>query len=137
MKFIHSRVDSCCSSPQVKCISEILFSQALARAAELDDYLRAHGKPIGPLHGLPISLKDQFRVKDAETSVGYVAWLGKKETDETESFLVKRLKALGAIVYVKTNVPTSLMVSFLKVGDGGEHTCANCSNRPSRPTTTS
>lgn len=112
MKFFHSRVDLCCSSLQVNCISEVLFSQALTRAAELDDYLRAHGKPIGPLHGLPISLKDQFRVKDAETSLGYVAWLGKKETDETESFLMKRLKELGAIVYVKTNVPTSLMVGF-------------------------
>lgn len=36
---------------------------ALARAKELDDYYAKHKKPVGPLHGLPISLKDQFRVK--------------------------------------------------------------------------
>jgi amidase len=36
---------------------------ALARAKELDQHLEKTGKPVGPLHGLPISLKDQFRVK--------------------------------------------------------------------------
>jgi amidase len=36
---------------------------ALERAKELDDYLQKNGKPVGPLHGLPISLKDQFRIK--------------------------------------------------------------------------
>lgn len=36
---------------------------ALARARELDDYFAKHGKTIGPLHGLPISLKDQLRIK--------------------------------------------------------------------------
>lgn len=82
----------------------------MARAQELDEYLRVNGKPVGPLHGLPISLKDQFRVEDAETSVGYVAWLGKVETEDTESWVVKALKSMGAIVFAKTNVPTSLMV---------------------------
>jgi amidase len=36
---------------------------ALARAKELDEYLQKNGKPMGPLHGLPISLKDQCRIK--------------------------------------------------------------------------
>lgn len=36
---------------------------ALARAQYLDDYMAEHKKPIGPLHGLPISLKDQVRIK--------------------------------------------------------------------------
>ncbi|KAH7028573.1 amidase signature domain-containing protein [Macrophomina phaseolina] len=91
------------------CLSEILFAEALAQAESLDSYYRTHGKTVGPLHGLPISLKDQFRVKGAETSMGYVAWLGKVETEETESWLVKQLRSLGAVVYCKTNVPTSLM----------------------------
>ena len=47
----------------------------------------------------------------AETSLGYVGWLGKKETEESESLVVKDLKRLGAIIIAKTNVPTSLMVS--------------------------
>ncbi|GMG48298.1 unnamed protein product [Aspergillus oryzae var. brunneus] len=36
---------------------------ALAQARELDRYFETHKKPVGPLHGLPISLKDQLRVK--------------------------------------------------------------------------
>lgn len=36
---------------------------ALAQAKEYDDYLEKHKKPVGPLHGLPISLKDQLRIK--------------------------------------------------------------------------
>jgi amidase len=40
---------------------------ALARAKALDEYLEKNKKPVGPLHGLPISLKDQFRIKVGET----------------------------------------------------------------------
>lgn len=36
---------------------------ALKRAEYLDDYLAEKGETVGPLHGLPISLKDQFRIK--------------------------------------------------------------------------
>jgi len=90
-------------------LSEVFFETALQRAAELDEHFKTHGRPIGPLHGLPISLKDQFRVNGLETSVGYIGWLGKKETAESESYLVKTLRDLGAVFYVKTNVPTSLM----------------------------
>lgn len=48
---------------QTKCALEMFPDIALARAQYLDDYLAKHGKTVGPLHGLPISLKDQFRVK--------------------------------------------------------------------------
>ena len=89
-----------------------MFEAAIRRAKELDEYYRSNGHTIGPLHGLPVSLKDAFRVRDTETSLGYVAWLGKMETEQTESWLVRRLKEAGAVVYVKTNVPTSLMVSL-------------------------
>lgn len=40
---------------------------ALARAKSLDEYFAKHKKPSGPLHGLPISLKDQCRVKVSVT----------------------------------------------------------------------
>lgn len=36
---------------------------ALKRASELDEYFAKHNKTVGPLHGLPISLKDQLRIK--------------------------------------------------------------------------
>lgn len=55
---------------QTNCLSEVYFDRALTRAAELDIYLKAHGKVIGPLHGLPISLKDMFNVQGIETTIG-------------------------------------------------------------------
>ena len=88
-----------------------MFDAAISQARALDRHMDEHGTPVGPLHGLPISLKDQFRVQGVSTSVGYVAWLGTKETAASESWLVKKLREAGAVIYVKTNVPSSLMVS--------------------------
>ena len=59
--------------PQTNCLTEIFVDRALARAKEVDDFLAATGKPIGPLHGLPISLKDQFTLKGLETIMGRVS----------------------------------------------------------------
>lgn len=55
---------------QVNCLTEIFVERALARAAELDEYLKTMGKVMGPLHGLPISLKDQIIIKGLETTMG-------------------------------------------------------------------
>ena len=46
------------------------MERALARATECDEYLKKNGKPMGALHGLPISLKDQIRLKGLETTMG-------------------------------------------------------------------
>ena len=51
-------------------MTEIFIEKALARAKEVDDYLAKTGKPMGPLHGLPISVKDQFSMKGLETIMG-------------------------------------------------------------------
>lgn len=55
---------------QTNCLTEIFVDRALERAKQVDDHLRRTGKPIGPLHGLPISLKDQFSIKGLETIMG-------------------------------------------------------------------
>merc|ERR1712000_570272 len=90
------------------CALEFFPEIALKRAKELDDTFQKTGKPVGPLHGLPISLKDQFRIKGLETSMGYAAWVGKYDT--YNSVLVDLLLKAGAVFYVKTSVPQSLMV---------------------------
>ncbi|KAK9456749.1 amidase signature domain-containing protein [Dipodascopsis uninucleata] len=87
--------------------TEFFPDLALKRAAELDDYYKTNGKTIGPLHGLPISLKDQFRVKGIEACMGYVSWIGKPDTEN--STIVDLLLDAGAVFFVKTNIPTSLM----------------------------
>lgn len=55
---------------QTNCLTEIFIERALARAKEMDDYLSENGRTFGPLHGLPISLKDQFTIKGLETIMG-------------------------------------------------------------------
>ena len=47
----------------VNCLHEIFFDQAIAEAEKSDKYFKENNKPIGVLHGLPVSLKDQFHVK--------------------------------------------------------------------------
>ncbi|KAF2847529.1 general amidase-like protein GmdA [Plenodomus tracheiphilus IPT5] len=98
------------------CLHEIFFDAAIAQAKELDAYYGKYGHTIGPLHGVPVSLKDQFHVRDVETSMGYVGWLGTFEGVKgtgkekvMESEMVGLLRRAGAVLYVKTSVPATLM----------------------------
>lgn len=78
----------------------------MRQATEQDDYFDSTSQTIGPMHGLPVSLKDQFHVKCAETTMGYVGWVdtfeGEKGTGREfhdESQVMKELRGLGAILY--------------------------------------
>ncbi|KAI9370471.1 amidase signature domain-containing protein [Aspergillus egyptiacus] len=100
----------------VNCLHEIFFDAAIEDARRLDSYFAEHKKPVGPLHGVPVSLKDQFHVKGVETTMGYVGWIntfqGLKNDPRQgtfESELVRELRALGAVLYCKTSVPVTLM----------------------------
>jgi amidase len=86
------------------CLSETLFPEALERAKALDEHLEKTGKPVGPLHGLPISLKDNFNITGKDSTIGFVAWVDQPATYNT--VLVDLLVKAGAVLYVKTNVPT-------------------------------
>ncbi|KAF2703356.1 amidase [Pleomassaria siparia CBS 279.74] len=94
----------------VNCLSEICFVEAEWRAEELDAILRTSGRPVGPLHGLPMSLKDRFHIKGLDSSCGYVSWLGIPKNGDDEGILVKNLRQAGAIVIAKTNVPMSMLI---------------------------
>lgn len=87
-----------------------MFPEALERAKYLDEYLKLHGKPVGPLHGLPISIKDCFQVKGKQSTAGYVEFIKRPAASEN-SPLVEILLELGAVLYVKTNIPQTMMVS--------------------------
>ncbi|EOD46241.1 Amidase [Neofusicoccum parvum] len=88
----------------VNCLTETFFDQALARAKLLDEFWAREGKPLGPLHGIPISLKDSFVVKDVHHTCGYISFLDRPPAAEN-SPLVQTLLDLGAVLYVKTNIP--------------------------------
>lgn len=91
------------------CLTEIFFIEALARAIELDQYFKTEGKPVGPLHGIPISFKDNYDVEGVDSTIGWVGLIGKPAA--RNSMGVDMVLRLGAVVYVKTNIPQSLMVS--------------------------
>ncbi|EXJ87780.1 hypothetical protein A1O1_04707 [Capronia coronata CBS 617.96] len=91
------------------CLSETMFPEALAAADALDEALNRTGTVVGPLHGLPISIKDNFNVVGKDSTVGFVSWCNKPH--QKNSVLVDLLKSLGAVIYVKTNVPTAMMMA--------------------------
>ena len=88
------------------CLTEPLFESALQRAKELDAEIAKTGKPVGPLHGLPISVKDSFHVPGVDSSLGLAA-LCYKPAQQT-SVLVELLLSLGCVIVAKTNVPQTL-----------------------------
>lgn len=119
-----------------KCLTEIFFDKALQRARKLDNYLMRTGEVVGPLHGIPVSVKDRFDVEGFDTTVGsfswfsfflslistscwiiadiWIGWVGlTNKPAKSNSSIVQLLESMGAVLYVKTNVPQSLMVSSL------------------------
>ena len=72
---------------------------ALKQAAALDQH-RAQGKSIGPLHGVPIGIKDIFDTHDMPTEFGSPLWTGR--TPRQDAAAVARLRAAGAVIMGKT-----------------------------------
>jgi amidase len=109
----------------IGCCTEMFFEDAVQRAKELDEHLARTGKPIGPLHGLPVSLKDSFDIAGADTTLGWVGLVGKPAAED--GMAVQQLKSLGAVLYCKTNIPQSLMMS-----DSYNHVYGQCVNALNR-----
>ncbi len=97
---------------QTNCLSEIRFLAAEHEAEVLDEHFLQTGQPVGPLHGLPVSLQDRFNVGGLESACGYVSWLGDQKDGLREGVLVNRLRRMGAVLFVKTNVPMSMLVGI-------------------------
>lgn len=75
--------------------------RALAIADSLDR-LRAQGKVLGPLHGIPIALKDNIHDVDMPTTGGALAFAG--FVPPYDATITRQLKAAGAIVLAKTQL---------------------------------
>jgi amidase len=90
-------------NPQVNAIvSRVDRGTLLAEAAEKDRILKAQG-PMGALHGLPMAVKDLEDVRGLPTTQGSPLFRG--TVAETDSIMVGRMRAAGAIFIGKTNVP--------------------------------
>jgi aspartyl-tRNA(Asn)/glutamyl-tRNA(Gln) amidotransferase subunit A len=79
----------------------VLPEQALAEAKKADEEI-ARGHYRGPLHGVPVTIKDMFEMAGVLTTGGskiLAEWV-----PETDAALVERLRAAGAIIFGKTNL---------------------------------
>ncbi|CAL9731284.1 hypothetical protein MOUN0_L05270 [Monosporozyma unispora] len=92
----------------VNCLTEILFDEALETAKRYD---LDTPDVLPPLYGIPISLKDQCNVENVDTTLGYLNRAFKPKSKQDESLIVTLLRDAGAILYVKTTVPPSMMAT--------------------------
>ncbi|EPQ32148.1 uncharacterized protein PFL1_00345 [Pseudozyma flocculosa PF-1] len=93
---------------RTNCITEVNLDHALVRAAELDKYFEQTGKLVGPLHGVPISIKEHYNMKGVPLSLGFTSWFTKPAPTESAS-IVLLAEHLGAIPFVKTNIPQTML----------------------------
>ena len=76
--------------------------KALEEAAALDTHLRTTGKFVGPLHGIPVLLKDNVNTNDLPTTGGSLSLAG--YTPATDAAIVQKLRSAGAIILAKVNL---------------------------------
>ncbi len=89
-------------NPDLNAVVEDLSQQALQRARDLDQ-ARAAGKPTGPLHGVPVTIKINVDQKGHATTNGVVALKDVIAPDDAP--VVSNLQNAGAIVIGRTNTP--------------------------------
>jgi amidase len=89
-------------NPNLGAIVNVLGDQAIAEAARIDAD-RSSKAARGPLHGVPIVIKDAFEITGVPTTGGIKQLAQYRPA--TDSEVVRRLRAAGAIVLGNTNVP--------------------------------
>ncbi|MCW2521881.1 MAG: Amidase, Asp-tRNAAsn/Glu-tRNAGln amidotransferase subunit, partial [Frankiales bacterium] len=89
-------------NPSVNAIVTLDADRAMAEAAMADAAI-ARGEAIGPLHGVPAAIKDTHDVAGMRTSQGSPLYIN--HIAERDELVVARIRAAGAIVLGKTNVP--------------------------------
>ena len=90
-------------NPQIRAVSVLAAEEALASARQADQELSSGNSEIGPLHGVPITLKDHAIVKGLRTTLGLPQYWNYRPSKDCE--LVARLRSAGVIILGRTNVP--------------------------------
>ena len=88
--------------PQLNSYLALRQDEAMADARAADEAVQ-RGDRLGPLHGVPISIKDLEVTKGLATTMGSA--LFRDRVPEVDSIVVERVKAAGAIILGKTNTP--------------------------------
>jgi len=101
-------------NPKINAVVALDAERALEKAKEADQKISSNSK-LGPLHGLPMTIKDAFEVEGIVSTGGNPAWQENIPKQNAEP--VQRLVDAGAIIFGKTNVPflSSDLQSFNKI----------------------
>ena len=92
-------------NPKLNAIIAWQVEKALERARAADSAL-ARGEKWGPLHGLPMTVKESFNMAGLPTTFGNPVW--KDNVPSANAVVIDRLEAAGAVIFGKTNVPYML-----------------------------
>lgn len=76
--------------------------EALSDADVLDQYMEKSGEFVGPLHGIPILVKDNYDVAGLQTTGGSASLIGWKP--KNDATVIRKLRAAGAIILAKTTM---------------------------------
>jgi amidase len=89
-------------NPQLNAVVQLTADEALSQARQADAAL-ARNKIIGPLHGVPMTIKDQFDTKGVISTAG----TGGRAAfaPQQDATAVARMRSAGAIMLGKTNLP--------------------------------
>ncbi|KAL4727960.1 hypothetical protein ACLX1H_004664 [Fusarium chlamydosporum] len=88
------------------CLTQWFMEKAVLTAQLYDDYLAETGKTVGPLHGVPVSIKEHMPIKNQWSSVGFLAT---RTFDTDDCHMTAILRKAGAVFYCKTNQPQAIM----------------------------
>jgi quercetin dioxygenase-like cupin family protein len=102
-ELLFARIDAV--DPELNAVVERRQGAALAEAAAADRAIAA-GREVGPLHGVPMTVKEGFNVAGLHTTWGNPAF--RDYVADADATVVRGLKSAGAIVVGKTNVPFML-----------------------------
>jgi amidase len=98
-EMLFARIDAV--NPAVNAVVELRRETALQEAAAADE-ATARGDEAGPLHGVPMTIKDSFNVAGLHTTWGNPAF--KSFVADWDATVARRLRQAGAIIVGKTNV---------------------------------
>jgi amidase len=101
MQTVLERVDTV--NPKLNAIVTLTRESALKQAKAATAALKRKGTKLGPLHGVPVTIKDLTHTKGIRTTWGSKVF--EHNVPEEDSLIVERLKAAGAIILGKTNTP--------------------------------
>jgi len=88
-------------NPSLNCFITVTADSALAQAKAAESEIQK-GRWRGPLHGVPVALKDLFDTAGVKTTAGSAQFQDRVPTEDAE--VVRRLKASGAVLLGKTNM---------------------------------